>query len=111
MKQSPFLVLFGLLMLLGTPARLCLSQDEPSTEVRKVVSRIAPVYPQVARPMKLSGIVKLQVVVLASGSVKTVQIKGGNPLFVQSAQNAVRGWRWEKASHETTEQVECDFKP
>ena len=61
--------------------------------------------------MKLSGTVKLEVLVQANGGVKSVQIKGGNPLLAQAAQNAVRGWKWEKAEHETTEPVECYFSP
>jgi TonB family protein len=111
MKVSPYLVLFGLAVLLGVEAKVCLAQDEQSVEVRKVVSRIAPVYPQVARTMKLSGTVKLEVVVESNGGVKTVLVKGGNPLLAQSAQSAVRGWKWEKASRETTEHVECTFTP
>jgi hypothetical protein len=38
-------------------------------------------------------------------------VKGGSPVLAQSAQNAVRVWKWEKADHETTEQVECYFSP
>jgi len=43
--------------------------------------------------------------------VKSMQVKGGSPLLGQSAQNAVRGWKWEKGDHETTELVECYFSP
>jgi TonB family protein len=61
--------------------------------------------------MKLSGTVKLEVLVQPNGSVKAAQVKGGNPLLAQSAQNAVRSWKWEKADRQTTEQVECYFSP
>ena len=61
--------------------------------------------------MNLSGTVKLEVWVQASGSVKSVQVKGGNPVLAQSAQNAVRVWKWEKADHDSTERVECYFSP
>jgi len=43
--------------------------------------------------------------------VKSIQVVGGNPLLIQSAQNAVRDWKWEKAEHETTELVEFRFHP
>jgi TonB family protein len=76
-----------------------------------VVTKVVPPYPAIARSMNLSGTVKLEALVLANGSVKAVQVKGGNPLLVQSAQRAVQDWKWEKADHESTEQVEFRFHP
>ena len=32
-------------------------------------------------------------------------------LLAQSAQNAVREWKWAKADHESTEMLEFKFKP
>jgi TonB family protein len=76
-----------------------------------VVSKVVPTYPAIARTMNLTGTVKLEALVLANGSVKSVQVKGGNPLLVQSAQRAIHVWKWEKANHESTEQVEFRFQP
>jgi TonB family protein len=110
-KRSPFFVLLLLGVLATVQPKVCFAQDEQSANARKVISRVTPVYPQVARTMKLSGTVKLEVLVQANGSVKSAEVKGGNPVLSQSAQNAVRGWKWEKADHQTTEQVECYFSP
>jgi hypothetical protein len=33
----------------------------------------------------------------------------GNPLLIQSAQNALSKWKWEKADRESTELVEFHF--
>jgi len=49
-------------------------------------------------------------VVAANGSVKSVEVKGGHPLLAQSAQNAVREWKWEPAAHETREPLEIKFE-
>ena len=95
----------------GVQPKAGFAQDEQSANVRKVIIRVAPTFPAVARTMKLSGTVKLEVLVQASGNVKSVQVKGGSPVLAQSAQNTVRVWKWEKADHETTEQVECYFSP
>ena len=76
-----------------------------------MVNRVVPAYPAIARSMNLSGAVKLEVLVQPNGSVKLMQVKGGNPLLAQSAQSAVHGWKWEKADHETTELVEFHFNP
>jgi len=111
-KRSPFFVIVLLLAVVaGVQPKAGFAQDEQSANVRKVIIRVAPTYPAVARTMKLSGTVKLEVLVQASGNVKSVQVKGGSPVLAQSAQNAVRVWKWEKADHETTEQVECYFSP
>jgi TonB family protein len=78
---------------------------------RSVASKVIPAYPQLARSIRLEGTVKLEVVVLANGMVKSIQVKGGSPLLVQSAQDAVHEWKWEKADHETTELVQFHFTP
>jgi hypothetical protein len=43
--------------------------------------------------------------------VKTIDVKGGNPLLAQAAEAAVRGWKWQKLDHGTTEPLEFHFKP
>jgi TonB family protein len=87
------------------------AQTEQSENGRKVTNRVTPSYPQIARTMNLSGTVRLEVMVLPNGSVKSVQVKGGNPLLAQAAQDAVRGWKWEKSDHDTTELIEFKFAP
>ena len=87
------------------------SQGEAGAGSRKLINRPTPVYPSLARTMSLSGTVKLEALVAPNGSVKTIQVKGGNPVLVQSAQNAVREWKWEKVDHETTEYLELKFNP
>jgi len=111
MKRSPFFVLLVLAVLAGVQPITCFAQDAQSASIRKVVSKVVPMYPQMARSMNLSGTVKLEVLVQASGSVKSAQVKGGNPLLAQSAQAAVHSWKWEKGDHDTTEQVEFHFAP
>ena len=43
--------------------------------------------------------------------MKSVEIKGGNPVLAEAAAQAVTKWKWEPASHETQEPVELNFKP
>ncbi|MGO9402896.1 MAG: energy transducer TonB [Terriglobales bacterium] len=76
---------------------------------RVLVARTAPAYPALARSMALQGVVKIEAVVSPEGSVETVDIKGGHPVLAQPAANAVRQWRWERASYETRELVEVKF--
>jgi TonB family protein len=106
------LVLLGLALIpaaFSADAQSARVADTPSA--RKVINKVVPAYPSMARTMNLAGTVKLEALVLANGTVKSIQVKGGNPLLAQAAQNAVRGWKWAKAERESTETVEFRFKP
>lgn len=105
-------------MLVVLPVLLMISHLESATaqtvqseSSRKVINKILPNYPQIARTMNLTGVVKLEAVVTAEGKLKAVQVKGGSPLLAQSAQSALRGWKWEKLDHESTEVYEFKFMP
>jgi outer membrane biosynthesis protein TonB len=111
MKRSPWLMLFVLVSLAGALSKECVAQNVQAAPARKVVNKTVPMYPPMARSLNLSGAVKLEVLVQANGNVKTVFVKGGNPVLVQSAQSAIHGWKWEKTDHDSTEQVEFQFKP
>ena len=78
---------------------------------RKIVNKVIPIYPSTARSIGLTGTVKLEVLVLANGTVKSIQVKGGNPLLAQAAQNAVRECKWARAERESTEMLEFRFTP
>src|ERR1700674_2054902 len=75
----------------------------PGHEERKVVSRVAPFYPEVAKRMLVGGVVKLEVVVRANGRVKSTQVVGGSPVLIQAATTAVEKWKFEVAPQETQE--------
>jgi TonB family protein len=107
--SSLFLVvLLGLVMVSHAESAGAQSANESS---RKIVNKVAPAYPAMARGMNLAGTVKLEAVVLANGSVKSIQVKGGNPVLVQAAQHAVREWKWVKSDHDSTESLEFRFTP
>ena len=80
-------------------------------EGRKVVNRIPPTYPVIARTMGLRGTVKVEATVLANGNVKLVEIKGGHPVLAEAAADAVRKWKYAPAAHETKEPVTVKFEP
>ena len=77
---------------------------------RKVKSRTAPVYPELARRMNVSGKVKIEVVIAPDGRVKTTRVVGGHPLLVQTCLDALKEWKFVSSSEETTQIVEFDFR-
>lgn len=108
MRQGIRLILFCVLASL-VPARFQ-AQDSPET-TRKAIIKTQPQYPTLARTMHISGVVKLEATVAPNGTVKSINVKGGHPVLTQSAVSAVGHWKFEPASHETTELIEIRFDP
>lgn len=82
---------------------------EGQAETRKVVSKVAPVYPPLALAARLSGAVKLLAIVTREGTVRSVRTLGGSPMFVPSAEQAVKQWKYEASTKETLEPVALKF--
>jgi periplasmic protein TonB len=61
----------------------------------KVVHRVAPIYPQLARQARVSGLVIIEAVVDDRGAVKEVKLLRGLPLLDEAALAAVRQWRYQ----------------
>jgi TonB family protein len=64
----------------------------------RVVQRVAPVYPETARRVQLSGKVVVKATITKSGSVSGVQWVSGNELFRDSALAAVKQWHCQPAN-------------
>ena len=78
-------------------------------EDRKRLSSPQPQYPELARRMNLSGVVKIEVVVGANGEIKESKVLGGHPLLAEAALKALRDWKFERANSESKIQVEFKF--
>lgn len=98
---SAGLMTLALATVIAAPAR---AEDE-----RKVKQRVAPVYPELAKRMNVTGSVKLQVTVAPNGTVKNAKVIGGHPLLCDPAVDAVKKWKFEPGSEETTSVVEFKF--
>lgn len=81
-------------------------QDEPE---RKVLNKVTPTYPDLARKTNIHGAVKLGVVIAPDGRVESTKVIGGNPLLIQAAVEAVRKWKYEAGPQRTNEVVELKF--
>jgi TonB family protein len=76
---------------------------------RAVKSRTAPVYPEIARRMRISGEVRLQVTVDPDGRVTDVKKVSGNSMLSTAAEDAVRKWRFEPGPGTSTVEVSLNF--
>lgn len=93
---------------------LCAQTNSPQTEeelTRKARTKVAPVYPDIARRMSITGTVKVLVVVARNGALKSTKVVGGHPLLVNAAMDAIKRWKFEPAPEESTGIVEFKFQP
>ena len=59
-----------------------------------LINRVQPEYPKEARKERISGTVRLHVIIQKDGAVGQLQVVSGHPLLVQAAIDAVRQWRY-----------------
>ncbi len=76
---------------------------------RKIATRVAPTYPELAKRMHIHGVVRIEAIVRPNGAVKSTRVLGGNPVLVDAAQEAVGKWKFEPTQAETTELVQLTF--
>lgn len=105
---TAFLAVLALAGLALVPAQQASAQAHPD---RKVISKVSPTYPELAKRMHLQGSVKLEVGVKADGNVKSTRVIGGNPVLIQAAADAVSKWKFEVTQGETVEIVQLTFQP
>ncbi len=58
----------------------------------KLLRRILPPYPALARAARISGVVRLMGVIGTDGVIRKLDVVSGHPLLVEAAVNAVRQW-------------------
>jgi len=61
----------------------------------KLVNRVQPIYPPLARQTRISGTVRLHAIIAKNGSVEQLTVESGHPLLVQAALDAVKQWRYQ----------------
>ena len=101
----------ALLSLLTATTLFLGASNLPAQDGRKALNNPEPPYPEVARRLRLAGIVKVQVTIAPDGHVKETKITGGHPIFVNSVEETLKNWKFAPASTETTTTLEFSFKP
>ena len=94
-------MVLGLIVAMALP--VCAANE------RAVKSKVPPVYPELARRMKISGIVKVEATVDADGKVTGVKTLSGNSALQSAAEEAVRKWKFASGDGTTTVDVDVTF--
>jgi len=81
--------------------------DDPDRNKKKRISvgsavqqamlthRVEPVYPAPARQLRRSGQVHLRAIISVNGSIESLELMDGDPLFIRSALDAVKQWHYQ----------------
>jgi|SRR5579864_191251 len=78
---------------------------------RKLITRVEPEYPDALKKLYIGGVVRVEVQVNPSGTVKSTKLLGGSPILGQSTMKAVMQWRYVPAPADQTLVVKIDFDP
>ena len=92
-----------------TGAALSAQTGSTDENKRKIKTKVAPTYPELAKRMGVNGRVKIEVVITPDGHVRSTKVVGGHPLLVQACQDAVKEWKFVPGPEETTQIVEFSF--
>jgi TonB family protein len=105
--------MFAVLTLIpaAAPVHLAAQQAQSEELVRRAKTKVQPAYPDLARKMKISGTVKVEVVVLPNGTVKDARVVGGHPVLASAALDAAKKWRFEPGAGEVSGIIEFKFEP
>jgi TonB family protein len=98
--------LYGCLLL----SLLCVVPGRAQDGERKIVKKVEAQYPLVLKRRGIGGTVRLKVVIHPDGSVKDVEVLGGNPALADAAEKAVRQWKF-APGNESTINVAVLFDP
>jgi len=87
---------------------------EREAQRAKLLQHADPVYPPLAKQARISGVVRLNVIIGKEGTVQNITVASGHPLLVPSAMQAVKDWVYEPTlvngkAVEVATQVEVNF--
>ncbi|MCC7156052.1 MAG: energy transducer TonB [Bryobacterales bacterium] len=74
-----------------TPKRIVVGGN---VQQAMLLSQPKPIYPPLAKQARISGTVRFTAIIGKDGSIQNLTLVSGHPLLVQSAQDAVRQWRY-----------------
>ena len=60
----------------------------------QLIRRVEPIYPALAKQIQHEGRVELRAIISTAGTIESLEVLSGDPLFIQSALAAVREWRY-----------------
>ena len=66
-----------------------------NVQAARILNRVNPTYPALARQTRISGTVRLHAIISKDGTIQQLEVMSGHPLLQQAALDAVRQWRYQ----------------
>jgi TonB family protein len=103
-KIAVGLAVFALAISVALPLR---AADDHSD--RAIKQRVSPTYPELAKRMRVSGVVRVSATVAPDGSVSATKTVSGNHMLSGAAEDAVHKWKFVTGPAESTVEVDINF--
>ena len=94
---------------IATTLALALALPAMAASARAVKSKVAPVYPEIAKRLRISGEVRVEATVDPDGKVSDVRPVSGNGTLSAATEDAVRKWRFAPAPEASTVELSFNF--
>jgi protein TonB len=75
--------------------RVAPTRVSSTVQASRLIWKVDPVFPQLARIAHIEGTVIAEARITATGTIDSLRIISGNPLFYQSVMDALKQWRYE----------------
>lgn len=85
--------------------------DAQTAKERKVITRVAPEYPETLKRDFIGGFVHIRAAIAPNGTVESTQLLGGNPILGEAAMKAVKQWKYSHADAREELEVWVEFNP
>jgi TonB family protein len=82
-----------------------------AADERPIKQRVSPTYPELAKRMRVSGMVKVAATVEPNGTVSATKAISGNHMLAAAAEEAVHKWKFVPGPDQSTVEVEINFAP
>jgi len=63
-------------------------------QAAKLIQRVQPIYPALAKQVRVQGVVTLEAIIGADGTIRQLHVLSGHPMLVPSAMQAVQQWKY-----------------
>jgi TonB family protein len=77
----------------------------------KILKKVPVEYPKILKDTGILGAVRLKVLIKADGSVKDVEVLGGNPILAEYAVKSVKQWKFSPQNSDSNAEIVVHFDP
>lgn len=77
---------------------------------RKIQRRVQPIYPELAKRMRIGGTVRVEVSIATDGTVTDAKTISGNKMLAPAAEEAIKKWKFAPGDGPSTENIDIDFE-